>query len=666
MRKYLSTVCCISLLAGCGTIQIADPDEKPPLKLTAMTQASLQREFQTENRYVKDMPDGSPGPRIGLALSGGGTKAGMFAHGVLHGLHQSGLLEHVHAISSASGGGYAAYWYFSKKMAWARAQQEGKNQFAFDSIFADCLPAWLVNENDMKKSKHLSNSRQSAIESAQRESAALAGPRPDPVCVRNHHRVAGAPGGETDPYRWQAHIVRWPDVFTDEITIPTGDAQDSPKRKILGYTIGSFMEIVPGMFGAQSAVVNDYESGIERTWGLNPLPRRSADPDRHWAYTNAAGNGPTLRVDGSKNTWTELRKLYDKDTSLPVWILNTTQGQKTRQPNAYGLYEITPFGHGSARVGRFETLPFESITTGVRASAAFMDTQNVDPSLGSVVYKAFASFMGGIQWGVDIPAVDPKSGRAGTIRLSDGGPIENTGALSLIRRGVSDLIIADSAEDGRGLLEDLCHLKRMLDIEKVTFDFPALKDFATHCENKSHQYAYNISDWKSPVIEGYVQWPPDAAEPGRRINVYLLKPAWDELLAQEFVNKDTSYGANCGTGPNEMNCWLPIYFQHDRSTTVGDASDYMRFPQHGTVAATINSSSYRFWAYRELARNLAVNLQFDPASRRVRNVGEQCWQERLKVNSKGERPIHRPSTPQGFSSKPTPCSKFQGPTNVAG
>lgn len=659
MLKFFSTLCCTSMLFGCGTMHIADPDGQPPLKLAAMTQESLQKEFQLENRYVKNMPDGSPGPRIGLALSGGGTKAGMFAHGVLHGLNQSGLLENVHAISTASGGGYAAYWYFSKKMAWARARQEGINHFDFDSIFADCLPAWLVNADDMMKSKNLRNSRQSAIDSAQREAAALVIPRPQAVCLNNHHRVSSIPGGDVDPYRWQAHIVRWPDVFTDEITIPTGDAQESPKRRIAGYTIGAFMEIVPGFFGAQPAVINAYEAGIERTWGLNPLPRNAANPDRHWAYTNAAGEGQTLRVDNTKNTWAELRKLYETDIKLPIWILNTTQGQKSSQPNAYSLYEITPFGHGSARVGRFETLPFESITTGVRASAAFLDTQNVDPSLGATVYKAFASFLGAIQWGVDIPAIDPNTGRKGKIRLSDGGPIENTGALSLIRRGVSDLIIADSAEDGRGLLENLCHLKRMLDIENIKFDFPALKDFASHCNDRSNQFAYNVSDWKSPVVEGYVQWPGDAAEPGRRINVYLLKPAWDELLTQEYVNKNTPYGAECGTAPNQLNCWLPIYLQHDRATTVGDASDYMRFPQHGTVAATINSSSYRFWAYRELARNLAVNLQFDPVTRRVKNTGQKCWQERLKVNSTGERPIHRPLTMSGASSKPTPCKIFQ-------
>ena len=39
-------------------------------------------------------------PKIGLALSGGGTKAAVFAHGVLHGLNDAGVLPHVDVISN--------------------------------------------------------------------------------------------------------------------------------------------------------------------------------------------------------------------------------------------------------------------------------------------------------------------------------------------------------------------------------------------------------------------------------------------------------------------------------------------------------------------------------------------------------------------------------------
>ncbi|MBA3773230.1 MAG: hypothetical protein H0X13_12320 [Ramlibacter sp.] len=58
----------------------------------------------------------------------------MFSHGVLHGLHDGGILPKVDIVSTASGGGYAAYWYFTKRL-------ELGNNYA--TVFADCFPAWM-------------------------------------------------------------------------------------------------------------------------------------------------------------------------------------------------------------------------------------------------------------------------------------------------------------------------------------------------------------------------------------------------------------------------------------------------------------------------------------------------------------------------------------------
>ena len=53
-------------------------------------------------------------PKLGLALAGGGTKAGNFAIGVLQGLTEAEVMGQVDAVSTVSGGGYAALWYFSR------------------------------------------------------------------------------------------------------------------------------------------------------------------------------------------------------------------------------------------------------------------------------------------------------------------------------------------------------------------------------------------------------------------------------------------------------------------------------------------------------------------------------------------------------------------------
>lgn len=81
--------------------------QRTPLPLT--TQASIECDYALENA-------GHARPRLGLALSGGGTRAAYFSLGMLSGLSRSVVLEYVDVISSVSGGGYAAYWYFARLM----------------------------------------------------------------------------------------------------------------------------------------------------------------------------------------------------------------------------------------------------------------------------------------------------------------------------------------------------------------------------------------------------------------------------------------------------------------------------------------------------------------------------------------------------------------------
>jgi hypothetical protein len=49
----------------------------------------------------------------GLALSGGGIRAGFYSIGVMKALYEQGFLDNIDAISSVSGGGYASYWLYT-------------------------------------------------------------------------------------------------------------------------------------------------------------------------------------------------------------------------------------------------------------------------------------------------------------------------------------------------------------------------------------------------------------------------------------------------------------------------------------------------------------------------------------------------------------------------
>lgn len=70
--------------------------------------------------------------RWGLALSGGGLRSAVFSMGVLKGLHDSRLMDSVQVISSVSGGGYTAYWLYTREYASDFAGAFGDNTFPDD------------------------------------------------------------------------------------------------------------------------------------------------------------------------------------------------------------------------------------------------------------------------------------------------------------------------------------------------------------------------------------------------------------------------------------------------------------------------------------------------------------------------------------------------------
>jgi hypothetical protein len=70
----------------------------------------------------------------GVALSGGGVRSAMFSVGVLKGLYDANLLNHVDVISSVSGGGYASYWLYRSQFR-SPAAPFGAAVF-HDSVFA--------------------------------------------------------------------------------------------------------------------------------------------------------------------------------------------------------------------------------------------------------------------------------------------------------------------------------------------------------------------------------------------------------------------------------------------------------------------------------------------------------------------------------------------------
>jgi hypothetical protein len=604
----------------CGCANTPPSPQAPAVTRTAIkdiTDETLARDYAAERSI--QLQDIGP-PKLGLALSGGGTKAAMFAHGVLHGLHDAGVLQKVDVISSVSGGGYAAYWYFTKLLA---SKADGGTHFAISSIFNDCMPLYWVqkpgeNANGTDRGLWLAVNRAIDPSSVKDRDPTL--PQM-PKCPNPRHFEASG----NDPFRWQAHLARWPDVFATTPTMPNGDRQGRPDKEIrAGIFKAFFVEPVTQLFKHQSSVPLTYQWGIERAWGLNPEPRR--DEAANFQYTNVLLNSHPMRVDPDKMNWKALRDLYIDPArnayshSIPLWIINTNSGGKTgnAKEDVSRTFELTPFGSGSEKFGYVnagEPL-IQDLGTSMRASAGFADAQGLPRSSRNIV-ELVSRFIPGLRWGVPVQTVNT-SGETIKLRLSDGGGAENMGLYSLLKRGIKDIIVVDASEDVEGDMEDLCVVKNALGPD-IEMHFPTLQNFDQVCEGR---LAYNVSDWKSPVIRGTVTWKRNGAAV-RESRIWLLKAAWN----QELVRKTFNDGKCDERG--WAGCFLTIFYGHNTEFRVDGfkgSSEYMMFPQISTMGATLNASSYFMWGYRELGRSIARQLVWDSVEKRLDTLSTECVQ----------------------------------------
>jgi len=643
----LVTVCVLSL----PLTAFSSSDQQSPgpavgrEPLPTIDVESLSRDYAAERAHL---PLSRHQRIIGLVLSGGGTKAAMFSHGVLHGLHDAQVLERVDAISSVSGGGYAAFWYLSKYLESTRSPI-----FRVSQIFDDCVPSYWTKYDT---GKSLQAAMKAAIDRP---------PKPGmPECDNAAHFRAKGTSGTDDPYRWQAHVMRWPDVLQVAPVHLDGGIQGSPERTVItGLVLAATLEFAKNLVGGESAVPRLYQYGIERTWGLNPLPRDASlaasnsetDERKIWRYTNLGrsdedmGSKFSPRVNPETMQWLQLSSLYGSawtSASPPLWIVNATDGDKrvskaTGASDTTKIFEITPFGYGSANPDHSgylnrtpePPLPISDLGTSMRASAAFADAQGLENRYARGMVGAFAKFFPGAKWSVDVDAPGSKGYKL--VSLSDGGGSENLGLYSLLKRGLDDIIVVDTASDPEGNMADICNVRNALKSEGVEMRFEVLENLEIVCDPqraKPDKLSYNVSAWKNPVIKGTVLWKSKNGQPARTSHIWLIKAAWDErAVAAAYTRPKT-----CGNETGKINCLLTVFYAHN--TSVRSKSDnYMLFPQLGTVATTANSSSYLFWGYRELGRMLASHLRVSDTGRLELRNDIQCKQAAHRWR-KGGRP----------------------------
>lgn len=507
---------------------------------------------------------------IGLALAGGGTKAANFSMGVLQGLSETEVIDRVDAISSVSGGGYAALWFYSKLLN-DESQKPSINE-RIAPFFKDCL-----------QSKYSCLANKSSIDS---------------ICKNDHTFYSPQDHSDSnpDPYRYQNYIRGYQDIFSsgsDKLGNTAFSMEVTGEKQRLKNDIGqlavktlgaSVINFIPNIVFDWELPLSPsraaYEKGILRTFGAEVPACKENECEKF---------RPEGSVDSlEKLTFKRLRQAYEgkdenenesKYQKVPLWIINTTAGENRElfnfgeaSPLMLTSYEMTPYGAGSGLYGYCsfndeegctkpneklkykEMLPeVEKVTKAVIMSAAFFDEQQ--RSLGSRlngITKPLQS-LSTLNWGISrenprviqakkiVHKVLPwpfyywhgyNGADSVNIRFSDGGQSENLGAYALIRRQVTDIIISDHSQDRDGRMADICNLKNNLakleDPHHLYLYIPGLKDLNKVCEGKTSM-GYAIFDWKHPILLGCVSKSSNDVDCSDEKNLmsrlYIIKPA---------------------------------------------------------------------------------------------------------------------------------------------
>lgn len=576
--------CIYHVITGCGT---------QPLPGNITRDAYLQQGLEARKQST------GARPQLGLALAGGGTKAADFSIGVLQGLTEAQVMERVDAVSTVSGGGYAALWYFSRILNPSGFSQNTSGRFDHKEFakkfFTDCIP-WKYVDAQFVSSSLFENQTSLDYRSS--------GNCPQKPLTN----FANETGFQTDQVRYQNHLRGYQDIFAWNWRSPFRYEETTNVEEKRGVNLefagsvaltvlSSMANFVPNVLFdweiPMSSSRKQYEAGILRAFGAAP--------------TNCGQTGgcvPSTRPIGSESfvrhnlTFELLWQEYEKGV-IPLWIINATAGENRdlfsaiahpgQKPFQLTSFEFSPYGSGSglfrySRHALSDLKPWEAVTI----SAAFLDAQQ---RIISPVWANIFMNITTLNWGRSFPnphvswfeslfhkllptplyLLHRRSGDSPgdfvNIRLSDGGQSEDLGAYALIQRKLPDLIISDHSSDRSGHMEDICRLKNGLakehgDDTHLYVYFPGLSELDRVCERDS-RLGYDIFNWDHPIILGCISSDRENNDCTKKRpieqrhfqHVYLIKPSFPSAKNQHVLGQILSKtSASCRDGSNISNC----------------------------------------------------------------------------------------------------------------
>lgn len=658
-RRSLSVILLAMALSGCAAHRIPECLPGAHASIAMRCQQPKNARWLVQRRIAA-----LPPTSIGLALSGGGSKSAPFALGVLEGLNESGVLNHVDYISSVSGGSYAALYLYSR---WYAAFMHVDHALDRRSeFFWDCLPAETLSVFTPDGVPPWSRAQPFGRCPASEETEGAYWPI--------------EPGDYShDPLREASHLRGYQDVLSSSFAYDNDVNSPIELRKVrLG--VARLVAVNCLLLGLPNFIANSifdwrldmspskevYDSGIVRTYA------------RDASYLREKGEAKPNRPPGGEEsparlTFPALQSLYAAGRTapctsiqrahglcpVPYWIINATAGtsrtnlrlvDSTRFRAENNDFEFTPDGYGSGAYGweswgAREMEPRLTVPDAVGISAAFFDSQQRQeggpfrPTVNLLLHAA------NLDWGSDIPNYrqtraqyvhrlyvhnalpwplylfyhEAGDQRALRIHLSDGGQTENLGVYALLRRGVRDIIVVDGGSDEKYQFGDWCDLQRQLRDEVLQLDLGQDAEGkplwnASKCRGGNDPY--HIRDnLPAMVLRGRIcpaaqPLCPDASAVAR---LYIIKSVLNfKLSSKDGVNLEEAIKlarghelsfTQCAPGIDTYPCEVIAYIAKYRP---------QQFPEDGTTTITLNSNAYIYGAYKELGRYYARHLVMAP------------------------------------------------------
>jgi len=620
--KYLYLIITLVLLSGCTnkkndftTIEHVNFYESKKDQELKPKGNNFSEIFAHENSWAKTKNR----PKIGIALSGGGTKSSPFAMGVLKSFIDNQWINNVDIISSVSGGGYSAYYFYNKAI--EEYQKNNLNsKFKLDKYFANCN---LSYENEVKEMPGLSKEEK-------KEEYNKFFKQKDLQCKTFYDKDL-------------KHVKENQDIlsFYQQKYLSTGengingikDDIHALSTAFSAFTLNSLF--IPHHHLSNSIFDWKYELSLSQHLYLNGI-------------INTYGQN---KFGGRKvQTFENLKDVIEKE-NLPMWIIQTSVFKdswvldvlKTNEPNLDNtIFEITPYGYGNGldiynleksydkyRVDNPDNLGLD-LARSTLASAAFFDALT-DNNIQFLAFPLLHLF--NLRWGIKIPKYDNNIYRqklhyllpfplyyfdmdSSKITLADGGQSgDNLGLYSLVKRGTENIVIVSGSQDNKNRdilkLEDMCSVATFLNNDEKNYEVyfygdPRIKDdkekldflknFCNPKENKGKFYEkISMNEWQKPIWEGKIIDKKNNIE----MNVFFIKAAIDKMsLTKEAI---CLYNRNCKEKKyNYPISLLRFWINNEFGKTT--------FPQTSTVLNTLNGSYTLFQAYMDLAYHYSNQL----------------------------------------------------------